>query len=286
VKKHTLPLFLLVLLSVFLSACFGKFFMTDKEIETYYTTHTPKPQFFSYDTLGQKIFYAFANAKADSLPLLILTHGAPGAWYGYLEYLEDSFLLKHFRIISVDRPGYGKSNKKSPVVSIEEQAKLLSPLLSLSKNKKCYILGRSYGAPIAAIMAYNNPKKVDGIFLVSPAVDPNLEKFWWFSKPIYYPPLRWLFPKAIRTASDEKFAHQKELKKIATYWGNIEQPSIIAQGGKDFIIYPKNANYIDSLMICSDHCYYFLPQNGHLITKENPEFIKEKLFELINLSTK
>jgi hypothetical protein len=121
--------------------------MTDKEIETYYTTHKPKPQFFSYDTLGQKIFYAFANAKADSLPLLILTHGAPGAWYGYLEYLEDSFLLKHFRIISVDRPGYGKSSKKSPVVSIEEQAKLLSPLLSLSKN----LLGQGIFSLIIAI---------------------------------------------------------------------------------------------------------------------------------------
>ena len=39
--------------------------MTDKEIETYYTTHTPKPQFFSYDTLGQKIFYAFDKFKNE-----------------------------------------------------------------------------------------------------------------------------------------------------------------------------------------------------------------------------
>jgi len=102
---------------------------------------------------------------------------------------------------------------------------------------------------------------------------------------VYYPPLRWLFPKAIRTASDEKFAHQKELKKMLPIWSTINQNAIIAQGGKDFIIYRENGNFVDSLMICSSHCYYFLPQNGHPITKENPEFVREKLIELLKLST-
>jgi pimeloyl-ACP methyl ester carboxylesterase len=273
------------MLSFLLSACFGKYFMSDKEIEAYYKSHQPKPQFLSYDTLETSIHFAFANPTNDSLPLLILIHGAPGAWYGYIEFLEDSFLLRNFRIISVDRPGYGKSNKKRPITSIEEQAKLLKPLVKLAKGKPCFVLGRSYGAPIAACMAYDNPTAINGLFLIAPAADPKLEKFWWFSKPVYYPPLRWIFPKVIRTASDEKFAHQKELNKILPIWSSINQNAVIAQGGKDFIIYRQNGNFVDSLMTCSSHCYYFLPQNGHLITKENPQFVKEKLIELLKLSS-
>jgi len=74
---------------------------------------------------------------------------------------------------------------------------------------------------------------------------PLKEKFWWFSKPIYYPPIRWLFPKPLRYASDEKFAHKNELIKLLPQWQSVTQPATILQGADDFIIYPSNGNFTD-----------------------------------------
>ncbi len=266
---------------IIFSGCFRKYTMSPKEINKYYLSHQPKPNFYSYDTLGRHVFYAFANEQRTDLPLLIMIHGAPGAWYGYIRYLEDTFLLNRFRIISVDRIGYNNSLKSGVETSIENQAIGLLPLLKLRGKEKCYIAGRSYGAPIAARISLLEPKNVDGLLLISCACDPNQEKFWWFSKPIYYPPLRWLFPKMIKHASDEKFEHKKELLKMLPNWKRIAQPSIILQGAKDFIIYPTNGNFVDSMLVNSPHKYLLLPDNGHLISNENPEVIRMSLKDLI-----
>jgi len=145
--------------------------MSDKEVNLYYKMHGPKPNFYTYDTLGRKIFYAFANEKRIELPLLILIHGAPGAWYGYIHYLEDSFLLTHFRIISVDRTGYNHSAIGGVEVIIEQQAKLLLPLLSKANGTKCIVAARSYGAPIAVRMATLKPDNLSALLLTSCAAN-------------------------------------------------------------------------------------------------------------------
>ena len=276
-----LTIFLGIILILSLSGCFRKFTMSEKEVSTYYKTHFPKPNFYSYDTLNRKIFYAYANQNRLDLPLLIFIHGAPGAWYGYIHYLEDTFLLNRFRIISVDRVGYNHSMKGGVDVSIENQATYLLPLLKLRGNTNCVIAGRSYGAPIAAKMAAIQPNNIKALLLISCAADPEQEKFWWFSKPIYYPPLRWLFPTMIRYASDEKFAHKKELNKLLSSWKLVKQPAIILQGAKDFIIYPSNGKFTDSVLVNSPHKYKLLPENGHLISNENPEIIRQSLNDLL-----
>ena len=272
---------LLTIISVLISGCFNKYILTKKEITEYYKNHHPVPEFCSYDTLGRKIFYAIANKDKTDLPLLIFIHGAPGAWYGYIKYLEDTFLLRRFRIISVDRAGYNNSNQGGVETSIDNQASLLLPLLNNAKSQKCFVAGRSYGAPIAAKLATLKPKKVNGLLLISCAANPDIEKFWWFSKPIYYPPLRWLFPNMIRYASDEKFAHKRELKLMLNDWSKIYQPTIILQGAKDVIINPSNGKFTDSMLVNAPHKYILLPENGHLISNENPEIIRQSINELL-----
>ncbi|MDZ7936633.1 MAG: alpha/beta fold hydrolase, partial [Emticicia sp.] len=105
--------------------------------------------------------------------------------YGYLNLLDDSLLQHNFHLISVDRPGYGKSQKcpKKKTYSLEEQAKsIILALKSNHSSKKAIMIGRSYGAPVAAKLAAMFPDKIEKIVLLSPAIDPDTERFWWFSK--------------------------------------------------------------------------------------------------------
>jgi pimeloyl-ACP methyl ester carboxylesterase len=272
--------FFVAFFSLLLCGCYGKFTMSQKELKAYYKTHQPEPDFFKYDTLGHAVFYAHAGKK--ELPLLLFIHGAPGRWYGYINYLSDSSLLDNFQMISIDRAGYGNSAKGGAVTSIEAQATLLQPIIDKYSKVPIIIVGRSYGGPIASYLATLNKVKVKALLLISNAADPKLEKFWWFSKPVQSKVGKLLFRKPIDVSSDEKFAHQKELEKMTPLWQEIIQPTIILQGGKDYIIYPENGKYTDSVLVNAPHQYIFLPNTGHLISNEQPTLVKNCLFDLIN----
>ena len=250
--------------------------MSEKDIAKYYAQKPPMPIFTYSDTLNRKIYYA--HTALSNKPLLILIHGAPGAWFGYKEFLNDSLLLAKYQIIVPDRAGYNKSGEKE--LSIAQQAILLKPLISGKKYSKIVVLGRSYGAAIAAKLTIDNPELVSKLVLIAPACDPAKEKFWWFSKPVNSKFVRFFLPKYANRASDEKFAHQEELKKFLPDWKKIKCPVTIIQGGKDWIIDPANGKFVDSVLINAPKKFIYLPENGHLITSERYGLIREILFGL------
>ncbi len=251
------------------------FNMSDQKIMDYYRGNPPQPTFGFSDTLQHKIYYAFAGDSTK--PLLFLVHGAPGAWFGYKEFFNDTLLLNKFQMMAPDRAGYHKSVESE--TSIAGQALLLKPLLRKHDRQKVTLLGRSYGAAIAVKMAIENPDIVEKLILISPACDPAKEKFWWFSKPVNTTFARFFLPKYVNRASDEKFAHRSELEKLLPDWRKIKCPVTILQGGEDWIIDITNGNFVDSVLVNAPRRYIFLPQNGHLLTDERYELIRNILLE-------
>jgi pimeloyl-ACP methyl ester carboxylesterase len=250
--------------------------MSDRAIEDYYTQIPPNPIFAFYDSSVRKLFYA-SSSPVTTKPLLLLIHGAPGAWFGYKEFFHDADLLKNYQIIAPDRAGYHYSGKKE--TSISAHALYLSQFL----KKHCYpsvtVLGRSYGAPIAAKLTADNPTLVKELILVSPACDPTTEKFWWFSKPTNTKFIRFFLPDFANRASDEKFSHRAELQKILTDWAKITCPVTILQGGKDWIIQQSNGYFVDSMLVNAPHRLIYLPTNGHLLTTERYDLVKSILLK-------
>jgi pimeloyl-ACP methyl ester carboxylesterase len=249
------------------------FKMSDKNIMDYYADSRSKPFFAFSDTSKNKIHYAYS---ADTTkPILLLIHGAPGAWFGYKEFFNDSLLLSRYQIVAPDRAGYNKSGHK--VISIEEQAVLLKCLLKLHNRQKVSLFGRSYGAAIAAKLAAENPELVENLLLISPACDPKKEKFWWFSKLVNSKFVRFFLPVYANRASDEKFMHSAELEKLLPDWQKIKCPVTILQGGKDWIIDIANGHFVDSALVNAPRSFIFLPQNGHLLTEERYDLIRDIL---------
>ena len=267
------------LLAVLQTSCFRRFRMTEKDLDLYYQSHSPRPE---SKTIEQgKHHLHFVQTGSDSLPLLLMIHGAPGAWYGYISYLSDSLLHRKFAIASVDRPGYHKSKIGGKTLSIIQQADLIAHIFRSDTTRPVYLLGRSYGAPIAAVLAARFPKQVKGLVLVAPAVNPELEKYWWFSGLIRVPPIRWFLPSPINMASDEKHMHAKELYAIKPYWSQIQCPTTILQGKADWIVKPENALFADSALTSAPHKLYMLDGVEHLVTRERPDLVKHILKELV-----
>ncbi|HEX3701638.1 MAG TPA: alpha/beta hydrolase, partial [Phenylobacterium sp.] len=96
---------------------------------------------------------------------IVVITGAP-SWAEYwAETLAE--LPQDREMIVVDRPGYGASEPDHPVKDIRVQAEALAPVLEAAHGQKVLLVGQSYGAAIAALMAEANPGKLAGLVLLS-----------------------------------------------------------------------------------------------------------------------
>lgn len=260
------------LLLLFLStSCFQRFGMTEREIRRHYAGKAIRPTFYTIEDDSTKLFVA--SLGADTLPPLLLIHGAPGAWYGYLRTMDDTLLQKRFQMLVVERPGYGKSRqRRSPLgirsrMSIDFQARSIVKALALNRSgAPTVVLGRSYGAPIAVRVATLIPEKVGHLFLISPAIDPDREKFWWFSKWGRMPFVQVFLPRSLNLATYEKYRHAAELRGLLPYWSQLRPPVTVLQGAQDWLIDQGNLAFAKRMLANKPARFQLLPDAGHLIT--------------------
>ncbi|HLO43860.1 MAG TPA: alpha/beta hydrolase [Leadbetterella sp.] len=269
----------LLFIGLCLSSCFKKYIVTEKEIRQHYDTLAFKPNYKVQKGADYKLFTA--SFGVDTLQPILFIHGAPGRWEGFRKQLDDTSFHSKYHLLAPDRPGYGFSyyKKKYRKATIEKQAELLEKTLELNKSdKKPIIVSRSYGAPIGAYMVAQNPERFEKLIMMAPAIDPDAEKFFKFSKYGKWPVLRWIIPNRFVTATDEKYDHIAELRRIEPIWNKISIPTIIMYGGKDWVVTPENFEYAKrKIGIDSTKKYIFIPEAGHRISRSHSELLKQEI---------
>jgi len=96
---------------------------------------------------------------------LVLVHGFLGSstmWKPQIDFFKD-----HFRVITPDLPGFGKSNKAKSHNSIQSIANLLSDCLEEKKIGKFHLLGHSMGGMIVQEMAKKDGDKISKLVCYS-----------------------------------------------------------------------------------------------------------------------
>lgn len=96
---------------------------------------------------------------------IVVVTGAP-SWAEYWAPLLAA-LPQDREMIVVDRPGFAGSEPVEYVGDIRVQAAALAPLLDAAPGQKVLLVGQSYGAAIAALMASTRPKSLKGLVLLS-----------------------------------------------------------------------------------------------------------------------
>jgi pimeloyl-ACP methyl ester carboxylesterase len=265
-------------------SCFllKKYIYTDQELLEHFKNKKLKPVYNQIDFLNSSVHYAKIS-RSDTLPLLLLIHGAPGAWYGYLNLMDDSLLQEHFKMVSVDRLGYGKSNYGQPEVSVQLQALEIKRIIEEENyhNKKVFLIGRSYGAPIAAWYAIHYPQNVEKLFMISPVIDPAKEKFYWFSDIGKWGIVQVMLPKMLNVATSEKYAHGQEMQKMLPLWKNLYSTAYVITGEDDHLADTANFSFAKKELIYCDCKFMKLKNTGHQVTRQHPELIKKLLLETI-----
>ncbi len=269
-----------------MAVCFGgcyllnRYVYTDKELAEHYNTCDSKPVYKKLDFLNRKLHYATMCSK-DTLPLLVFVHGAPGAWYGYLNLMDDSLLQANFKMVSIDRLGYGKSNYGVPELSVQMQALEIKRIIEEENRsgKKVFLVGRSYGAPIVAWYAINYPQMVEKLFMISPVIDPDKEKFYWFSSIGRAHLVQLLLPKMLNVATSEKYSHAEQMKKMLPKWKKLYSTTYVITGEDDHLADTANFSFAKRNMVNCNCTFLKLPKTGHQVTRQHPELIKKLLLK-------
>jgi pimeloyl-ACP methyl ester carboxylesterase len=191
----------------------------------------------------------FAKTGNESFPTLFFVHGSPGSWDAFSVYMKDPDLLAKYRMISVDRPGFGYS-QFGDAQNLTNQSLLISPLLKYIDNKKpIYIIGHSLGGPMAIKLAADNPNTFKGIVLLAASVDPAEEA-----------PEKWrgvfannflsnLLPGAFKPSNQEIWYLKKDLLALAKQFANITCKVWILHGDKDKFVPVANAAYAAKMLV-------------------------------------
>ena len=229
---------------------------------------------------GRKIHYA--KTGSDTFPTLLFVHGTPGSWDAFANYMANDELLQKYRMISIDRPGFGYSNFGA-AENLERQSQLMSPVLEKMVNgKPIYLVGHSLGAPmIIKLLADNPPGMFSGLVLISGSVDPAEEKPEKWRPWLFKTPLNFFVPGAFRPSNEELWYLKKDLVKLEDAYSKVGCPVYIIHGGKDTWVPPGNVEYAKKHLVNSPEIHeLIIPDGNHFIPWTKFKEIKDVLLKL------
>jgi pimeloyl-ACP methyl ester carboxylesterase len=204
------------------------------------TEHKPLAEDYPANVV-QRTSFAAGGGHGWTISALHTPRGKPPPWKivvitgapSWAEYWADTLaeLPPSREMIVVDRPGYGASEPLHPVTDIRVQAQALAPALEAPRGQRILLVGQSYGAAIATLMAAANPGKVAGLVLLS----------GYFGEP--GPTARWLIdlggkalkmiPRDLRHAVIEASGQPGQLVHARRALARLNMPIHMVHGEKD-----------------------------------------------------
>ncbi len=245
----------------------------------------------------------YYEEKGDGYPLLLI-HGQLSDLTSW-RYQVDSF-AEHYRVITVDLKGFGKSTKPRKEYRVHSHADDLKELLQLLNISQTHVCGLSMGGMVAEVLVLKYPQLVKGLVLADSAamiadyaVSDRLSLMAdrdmnWFAD--------WGTKKILRLASDEAKNQVREMIRrvdkadyrlailstagfnIANELKKINKPTLIIQGEKDETVPMWHAEQLRSWI--PNAKFIIMKGASHMTPVDNPsEFNKLVLDFLAEVDT-
>jgi pimeloyl-ACP methyl ester carboxylesterase len=127
--------------------------------------YPPQGQFVTVD--GVRMHAVVTGAGPD----LVLVHGASGSVRDFNAGFTQR-LSARYRVIAVDRPGFGWSDPSPRSHSIHEDARLIRGAVAALGADRPIVLGHSYGGAVALAWAVDAPETVGALVMLSAPSHP------------------------------------------------------------------------------------------------------------------
>lgn len=213
-------------------------------------------------------------------PRVIFIHGSPGNSVMYADYLRE--LEDEAEVIAVDRLGYGKSKGDGVVVSFEEQAAAIAPLLEQRSGRWPIVVGHSLGGPIASRLTADNPDKIGALVIVAGGLNAELEETQWYNEVarwwIVYP----FLTDFLKTSNKEMWACREQVELLDPLLDDITCPVVVIHGTGDSLVPFEQIEYTIERMAENPRIYVIvLIDEDHGVTKLRREEVRETIQELL-----
>ena len=202
-----------------------------------------------YDTVVNNRHLHYAISGSDKLPSLVFIHGSPGSWVRYMKFMWDTSLQKKFRIISIDRPGFGYSNF-GKALHLQDQCKIMLPVLqSLKTQQPMFLCGHSMGGPVVIQLAASDPALFKTIVIAAGSIDVSKEKKETWRRIMAVRPLYWFLPGAFAPSNTELLYLKKDLIPLQAEFQKIKANVQFIHGTRDSWVPIENVSYGISMLV-------------------------------------
>lgn len=281
IKKNKVKSILFTVLFVYLLFCQSCVMMRMSKEETKQFFNNNEVNYLdTFQQIDEYTVHYIQTGKKEAATLFFV-HGSPGSWDAYKSYLKDSLLLQKYRMIAVDRIGFGYSNF-GQAQNLRIHATVLEKLLAkLSNGKPIYLIGHSYGGPTIVQMAADYPNAYSHLVILSGALDPAAETPEKWRSIIKTKPLRYIIPGALRPSNDELWWLKKELYLLQPKLKNITTAVTIIHGTKDSLVPFSNVAFMENELNNAKSLEIIPIQNAnHFIPWEHYDTIRNTLVKL------
>ena len=223
---------------------FDRYLGTEKGIQWMFSEVQTEQFEIHYTEKGLR----YLSLGESQKPALLMVHGAPGSVLDWLNFSSQERIFQHYRLLLVDRPGYGGTQMRKPEPSIIENAALLLDIIQSEPDSSVTVLGHSYGAPIAMILGALDSVKIKRIIASSGQYDPENEIIFNISHMIKYPIFKYMMPYMFWVSNEEKMAHPKACREALPYYSRVKAKVDLIHGNADGLVLYENASFIQALL--------------------------------------
>jgi len=253
--------------------------ISDSKAQQNFAKKNMKVSFLNKDVKGFNLHYV--KVGSDTLPTLFFIHGSPGSWNAFQEYMQDSSLLSVFRMISIDRPGFGYSNF-GDAKDLPTNSNFIYAVIQKENNDKpLHLVGHSIGGTVVMQLAQDKPQRYASLTILAGSISPADEPKENWRYVVHYSPLRWLWPGALQPSNAEILYFKKDLKNLDTGYAKIKMPVMFIHGSADKFVTIKNVEYgLKKLAANKLVRSIIIPKANHFIPWQNYQVIKSHLLSL------
>ncbi|HLF57281.1 MAG TPA: alpha/beta hydrolase [Thermoanaerobaculia bacterium] len=223
----------------------------------------------------------YVVAGREGTPLVLFVHGSPGTWEAWRGYLTDGELSRKARLVALDRPGFGGTQRGRAEPSLVRQAAAVAAVARAEGGGPGIVVGHSLGGPIAAELAAGAPELVSGLLLIAPSIDPTLEQLRWYNVAGSLVVVQWLLPRDLITSNRELWPLRAELERLTPRLAGIRAPVVVIQGGKDSLVPPGNADFAARAFSGTEVELQLLPEATHFVVWQDPRLVVRAIVELL-----
>lgn len=256
-------------------------FMPTENLSTYFKEkgiavsehHITKPQ-------GQIHYYKLGG---DTGQWVLWVHGSPGSAADVREQAAMS-VSQGFRVLLLDRPGYGGSALSESALLTNQAQALIDILQEEVSGQQCILAAHSYGGAVVLRAASLKHNRVKGLLLVSPTLDPDLERNNGFKRFLQAYglswPIRWMLPHELLQSAREMALLPSEMEKTMPDLEQVRCPIAEIHGTNDALAPFGNQAFVRKHLRFARRYFLTYKDGDHFIVWKYPEAVQAMLKKL------